>query len=60
MSNKKGFTLIELIVTIAVMLSILTIAIVSFIGISNKKKQESYNAVKNEIITAAEEYFENN
>lgn len=60
MSNKKGFTLVELIVTIAVMLSILTIAIVSFISISNKKKQESYNAVKNEIITAAEEYFENN
>ena len=55
MRNKKGFTLVELLVTIALMLSILAIAIVSFIGISNKKKQESYDLVKEQIITAAEQ-----
>ncbi len=60
MKNKKGFTLVELLVTIALMLSILAIAIVSFIGISNKKKQESYNLVKEQIITAAEQYFDSN
>ena len=57
MRNKKGFTLVELLVTIALMLSILAIAIVSFIGISNKKKKESYDLVKEQIITAAEQYF---
>ena len=60
MRNKKGFTLVELLVTIALMLSILAIAIVSFIGISNKKKQESYDLVKEQIITAAEQYFNSN
>ena len=60
MRNKKGFTLVELLVTIALMLSILAIAIVSFIKISNKKKQESYDLVKEQIITAAEQYFNSN
>ena len=58
MSNKKGFTLIELIVTIAVMLSILTIAIVSFVNISNKKKEQAWEKVKEQSELAAEEYFE--
>ena len=60
MKNKKGFTLIELLVTIALMLSILTIAIVSFINISNKKKEEAYKLVQEQIITASEQYFDSN
>lgn len=60
MKNKRGFTLVELLVTIALMLSILGIAIVSFINISNRKKEEAYNLVKEQIITAAEQYFDSN
>lgn len=58
MKNKKGFTLIELLVTIALMLSILGIAIVSFINVSNKKKEESWERVKEQTELAAEEYFQ--
>ena len=60
MKNKRGFTLIELLVTIALILSILGIAIVSFIKISDRKKEEAYNLVKEQIITAAEQYFNSN
>lgn len=42
MNKKSGFTLIELIVTMALMLSILGIAIVSLIGISSAKKKEAW------------------
>ena len=58
MKNKKGFTLIELLVVISLMLSILGIAIVSFINISNKKKEESWEKVKEQSELAAEEYFQ--
>lgn len=55
--KKNGFTLIELLVVIAIMLSILGIAIVSFINISNKKKEEAWQLVKEQIETAATEYL---
>ena len=57
MDKKNGFTLIELIVTIALMLSILGIAIVSLIGISSTKKKEAWQQVKQQVETAAIEYF---
>ncbi len=60
MRNKKGFTLVELLVTIALMLSILGIAIVSFINISNRKKEESWQKVKEQTELAAEEYYKIN
>ncbi len=60
MKNKKGFTLIELLVTITLMLSILGIAIVSFINISNRKKEESWKKVKEQTEQAAEEYYKIN
>ncbi len=41
MKKKNGFTLVELLVVIALMLSILGIAIVSFVNISNNKKRRS-------------------
>jgi len=59
-NNQKGFTLIELLVTIALMLSILGIAIVSFINISNRKKEETWGQVKDQVETAAIEYFNSN
>lgn len=58
--DKRGFTLIELLVVIALMLSILGIAVVSFVGISNKKKESSKELIKEQIETAALEYFNAN
>ena len=60
MKKKNGFTLVELLVVIALMLSILGIAIVSFVNISNKKKEESWKEVVNQIETAAKDYFSSN
>ena len=60
MKKQNGFTLVELLVTIALILMVLGIAIVSIIKISDIKKQESYRLVKDQIITAAEQYFSTN
>ena len=57
MKNKKGFTLVELIVAIAIVISILLIAIVSVTKISTKQKENAYEQVKQEVIGAAEDYF---
>lgn len=57
MRRRNGFTLVELLVTIALMLTILAIAIVSFITVSNRKKEEAYQLVKEQILTAARQYF---
>ena len=57
MKKKNGFTLIELLVTIALIISITGIAVVSFIKISDKRKEAAYEKVKEQIVTAAEEYF---
>ena len=59
-SNEYGFTLIELLVTIAIMLSITVLAIVNIVGVSNKKKEEAWVSVKEEIETAASDYFKYN
>lgn len=60
MKKKNGFTLIELLVTIAIMISILAIAIVSITRISDGIKEQSYESVKDQVITAAEEYLSTN
>ena len=60
MKSKKGFTLVELLVVIALMLTILGIAIVSFINVSNNKKQEAWEQVKKQIEAGALEYFNAN
>ncbi len=57
MKKKNGFTLIELIATMALMLSILGIAIVSLIGISSANKKEAWQQIKQQVETAAVEYF---
>lgn len=56
-SNNLGFTLVELIVVIALMISLLVIAIVSFVNISDSKKEESWELVKEQIETAAIDFF---
>ena len=58
--KKNGFTLIELLVTIALMLSILGIAIISLVSASNRKKEEAWTSVKEQIETAAVEYLSSN
>ncbi len=58
--KKNGFTLIELLVTIALMLSILGIAIITLVGASNRKKEEAWTSVKEQIETAAVKYLSSN
>ena len=58
--KKNGFTLIELLVTIALMLSILGIAIISLVSASNRKKEEAWTSVKEQIETAAVEHLSSN
>ena len=57
MRKKNGFTLVELLVVIALMLSILGIAIVNLVNVSDKKKEEAWKDVISQIETAATEYF---
>ena len=59
-SNEYGFTLIELLIAIAIMLSITVLAIVNIVGVSNRKKEEAWQSVKEEIETAATDYFKAN
>ena len=59
-NNKKGFTLVEIIITLAIVITITTVAIGSYIGISKNKKEEEWSLVKNQIETAAEQYFSSN
>ena len=59
-NNKKGFTLVEIIITLAIVITITTVAIGSYIGISKNKKEEEWSLVKNQIETAAEQYFTSN
>lgn len=59
-TNNKGFTLVELLIVIVLMISILVLAIVSFTNISEGKRSESWSYVKEQIETAAEEYLTSN
>ena len=56
--NKKGFTLVELLVTISIIISLTAIVIVGVVSISNRSKEQAYERVKEQIITAAEQYFD--
>lgn len=58
--KKNGFTLVELLVTIAIMLTILIISIVSIVNLNDKKKESAWNQVQEEVKTAAEQYFSSN
>ena len=58
--NKRGFTLVEIIITLAIVITITTVAVGSYIGISKNKKKEEWALVKKQIETAAEQYFSSN
>lgn len=58
--NKNGFTLIELLLVIALVVSLLGIAVFNVIKLTNKQKENSYESVKEQVITAAEQYFSSN
>ena len=58
--NKKGFTLVEIIITLAIVITITTVAVGSYIGISGQKKKEEWKLVQEQIETAAEQYFSSN
>ncbi len=58
--NKKGFTIVELFVTFAIVISLATIVIIASVSINNKNKKQAYERVKEEIIGAGENFFETN
>ena len=58
--NKKGFTLIELIIAIVLMLSLTILVVVGFTKISDEKKKEADKLTEKQIITAAEQFFSSN
>ena len=60
MKNNKGFTLVEIIITLAIVITITTVAVSSYIGISSQKKKEEWKLVQGQIETAAEQYFSSN
>lgn len=55
--EKNGFTLIELLVTIVLILSVLGIAIVSFVNISDIQKRNALKKVEDQVVAAAKEFF---
>ena len=57
---KKGFTLVELLVVIAVIAGISVVAVTSLIGIADNRKEESWENVKMTIESAAKTYYKNN
>ena len=60
MKKKNGFTLIELIVTIALILSVMVLAIIGFNNISKSKKEESFEIVKKTVESAGTDYITSN
>jgi len=60
MKNNKGFTITELLVIVAIMLSVLGIAIYGYSKISEKQKLEARKRVYEQVESAAEQYFATN
>ena len=58
--NKKGFTLIELIVTIALLAIIVLIAVPAINGMIDKNKENNCQVLKDNIIKASELYISDN
>ena len=57
MPNNKGFTLVELIATVTIMLLITIIAIPTSMNFINRGKTTQYNQIKSEIEQAADKYY---
>lgn len=58
--NKKGFTIVELLVTITLLAIISTIAAISITSFINKNKENNYKILKNTILEASKEYVADN
>lgn len=56
MKNKKGFTLVEILATIALLGVLVSIAVPSIIYVNNNLKEKTYNTEKDLILLASEEY----
>ncbi|WMJ76674.1 MULTISPECIES: competence type IV pilus major pilin ComGC [unclassified Sedimentibacter] len=57
LKNKKGFTLIELIVVLAVLAIIMAIAVPRFLGVQENAKVKADNSTKEQVAKAAELYY---
>lgn len=57
LKNRKGFTLIELIVVLAVLVVIAAIAVPRFMGVQEKAKDSADDSTREMISKAAELYF---
>ena len=55
--NNKGFTLIELLITIVMLLSLTILVVVSFVKVSDRKKEEAEKITDKQIEKAAEQFF---
>jgi len=58
--NRKGFTLIEVIMTVAILGLITLIVVPSVNGLINKNNEDSYENLKNSFIAAAKTYVADN
>ena len=58
--NNKGFTLSELLVTLAIFAIVLVIGIPSIINAVNRNAEKQYDVFVKEIISSAEDYIEEN
>ena len=54
--NKKGFTIVELLVTVALLAIISTISVISITSFINKNKENNYEILKKTILEASKEY----
>ena len=58
--NKKGFTIVELLVTVALLAIISTISVISITSFINKNKENNYEILKKTILEARKEYVADN
>ena len=58
--NKKGFTIVELLVTITLLAIISTISVISITSFINKNKENNYEILKNTILQASKGYVTDN
>ena len=58
--NKKGFTIVELLVTVALLAIISTISVISITLFINKNKENNYEILKKTILEASKEYVADN
>ncbi|MBQ7141108.1 MAG: type II secretion system protein [Bacilli bacterium] len=58
--NKKGFTLVEIIATISIMLLITTLAVPAVISLLSKSEDKLDNAVKKQLVSYAKTYMKDN